>query len=321
MVEHVITPLRGLVIKELIDRGYSQSRIAKIMGITQPAVNRYVSMNRSELINRLIGVGLSEDWVRIIVGNTADLISSGMELEALEYLTRVLTLELGMLRFCEAHRAVVPSIPKDCSICSMLLTGIEDSVVRNVERAIKILENEPGTHLLVPRVLMNIVEAKPGARSLTDVVGVPGRISVVGSKIRANSRPTYGGSSHLGKLVIRLMSINPSLRSVASISYTERVEEAMRRANLSFTKVGPHGDSSEDSVISSVIEALKRDSLDAVIDLGGYGLEPITYIVGMDSVDVAMKIVKVASRLLEIIREATHDPPQPTQPMDHSIHA
>lgn len=296
IVENVMPIIRSLIAKKLVGQGLSQLRIAKILGITQPAVNRYVNKDEDELMRRINELGLDTGWVETIVDNVVKLVMEGRENDALEYLTNTIALELGSLKLCEAHRRVVPTIPINCTACSILLIGINDSIIRNVERALSMLEAHPEIKYLIPRVLMNIVEAKPNATNEDDVVGVPGRIGVYGDRIIIGSKPTYGSSRHLGRLIIRCMAYKPQFRSVASIRYDEKVENAIKSAGLKYTKVGPHKEANEDEVIEEVSTAIKNEpNLDVVIDLGGYGLEPVSYVFGMDSIDTAMKILRIAS--------------------------
>ena len=296
--ENILPIIRSLIAKKLLERGYSQLRVARILGITQPAVNRYVNRDYEELLGKAESLGISRDWVINVVNNVVELVLSGREYEALEYLTNAILMELGSLRLCEAHRRLVPSLPINCSVCSVFITGISDSVIRNMERALSILEAHPEIHAVIPRVLMNIVEARPGATVESDVVGVPGRIDAHDGRVIIGSKPTYGGSRHLGRLIIRCMSANPRYRSVASIKYDDKVERALRELNMHYTKVGPHESSNEDEVIEAVANSLIKDpTLEAVIDLGGYALEPVTYVFGLDSVDVALKVVRIASRV------------------------
>lgn len=296
VTEHVMPIIRSLIAKRLAEQGLSQLKIARILGITQPAINRYINKDEAELMKRIDELKLNKDWVIGIVNTVVKLVMEGKEYDALEYLTNTIALELGSLRFCEPHRKVVPTIPISCTACSILLIGVTDSIVKNVERALSILETHPEIKYLIPRVLMNIVEAKPNASSEEEVVGVPSRIGVYGDRIIIGSKPTYGGSKHLGKLIIKCMAYKPQYRSVASIKYDEKIEEAIKASGLKYTKVGPHNEAGEDGVIEDVSTAIKKEpGLDIIIDLGGYGLEPVTYVFGMDSIDVVMKILKIAS--------------------------
>ncbi|ADN51728.1 thiamine-phosphate synthase family protein [Vulcanisaeta distributa] len=296
--ENVLPIIRSLIAKRLLESGYSQLRVAKILGVTQPAVNRYVSRDYDELLSKAESLGINRDWVLEVVKNVVELVLSSREYEALEYLTNAVIMELGSLRLCDAHRRLVPSLPTNCNVCSVLITGISDSIIKNVERALSILEAHPEIQVVIPRVLMNIVEAKPGAVTEDDVVGVPGRIDAHDGRVIVGSRPTYGGSKHLGRLIIKCMNVNPRYRSVASIKYDEKVENALRGLGIHYVKVGPHESPNEDEVISAVANSLIKDpTLEVVIDLGGYALEPVTYVFGLDAMDVALKIVRIASRI------------------------
>ncbi|WP_069807467.1 thiamine-phosphate synthase family protein [Vulcanisaeta thermophila] len=298
VTEHVMPIIRSLIAKRLTLVGFSQLRIAKVLGITQPAVNRYINKDEGKLLGKIRELGIDSGWVMGIVDNVVRLVMEGREYEALEYLTNEIALELGSLRLCNAHRRVVPTIPTTCNVCSILLAGISDSVIKNLERALSILESHPEVRYLIPRVLMNIVEAKPNAATEDDVAGVPGRIGVFENRVVIGSRPSYGGSKHLGRLIVRVMAHKPQYRSVASIKYDEEVEEAIKSSGFRYSKVGPHEKPNEDEVVDNVTDAIRREpDLDVVIDLGGYGLEPVTYVFGMDSVDTVMKIIKIASHM------------------------
>ena len=298
IAENVLPIIRSLVAKRLLESGYSQLRVAKVLGVTQPAVNRYVSKDYDELLSKAESLGINRGWLLRIVDNVVELIISGKEYEALEYLTNSVLMELGSLRLCSAHKRLVPSIPVNCNVCSVLITGISDSIIKNVERALSILETHPEIQVVIPRVLMNIVEAKPGAVTEDEVVGVPGRIDAHDGRVIIGSRPTYGGSKHLGKLIIKCMGANSRYRSVASIKYDDKVERALKELNIHYAKVGPHESSNEDEVINAVTSSLVKDpALEAVIDLGGYALEPVTYIFGLDSIDVVLKVIRIASKI------------------------
>ncbi|WP_054857353.1 thiamine-phosphate synthase family protein [Vulcanisaeta sp. JCM 16159] len=298
VAENVLPIIRSLVAKRLLESGYSQLRVARILGVTQPAVNRYVSKDYGELLSRAESLGISKDWILRVVDNVVELILGNREYEALEYLTNAVLMELGSLRLCDAHRRLVPSLPITCNVCSIFITGVSDSVIKNMEKALSILETHPEIQVVIPRVLMNIVEARPGAVNENDVVGVPGRINAHDGRVIIGSRPIYGGSKHLGKLIIKCMNVNPRYRSVASIKYDNKIENALRELGIRYAKAGPHESCSEDDVINAVANSLNKDpTIEAVIDLGGYALEPVTYVFGIDSIDVVLKVIKIASRI------------------------
>jgi len=50
VADNVLPVIRSLVAKKLLESGYSQLRIARVLGITQPAVNRYVNRDINELM-------------------------------------------------------------------------------------------------------------------------------------------------------------------------------------------------------------------------------------------------------------------------------
>jgi len=60
VVEVFISPLKGFIAHELAERGYSQSRIGQLLGISQPAVSTYLKNPKTYYEERLLRVGWEE---------------------------------------------------------------------------------------------------------------------------------------------------------------------------------------------------------------------------------------------------------------------
>jgi len=55
-------------------------------------------------------------------------------------------------------------------------------VLENLRKAVDVLENSPNFAKLIPEIRTNIVMAIPGAKSISDVAAVEGRITAVRGK-------------------------------------------------------------------------------------------------------------------------------------------
>jgi len=142
---------------------------------------------------------------------------------------------------------------------------------------------------------MNIAYAKEGAKSLEDVAAFPGRITRVGRGIAAVSKPAWGASRHLGRILLNILQIRRDVKAIANIRVLKCVEEAFKKLGIGYSILGPReGYVGEEEIISEVSRSLSKDGVEAVIDLGGLGIEPVAYIAGRDPIDVARRITDIA---------------------------
>ncbi len=63
ITEHFIPSLRVLEAKKLREKGMSQTRIASLLGVTQPAVKQYLEEDELAYRKKLISMGMREDEV------------------------------------------------------------------------------------------------------------------------------------------------------------------------------------------------------------------------------------------------------------------
>jgi len=156
---------------------------------------------------------------------------------------------------------------------------------------------------LIPEVQSNLVYALPGACSVKEVAGFPGRIVRLGDGVRMVSLPAFGASSHTARVVLTVLSKDPTLRSCAVIRFSEEILDACERAGLrlcSFDRAGEPKDVKEKEGASlpwGVGEALSKDKgCDAIFDRGGMGKEPVIRVLGRDPRDVVEKLGRVLEK-------------------------
>jgi Uncharacterized conserved protein len=286
IVEVFISPLKGFIAHELAERGYSQSRIGQLLGISQPAVSAYLKNPKEYYEEKLLKV-LERRELESLTRSLLALVNSVSVDEALRYINNYATSLLSSLKLCPIHRATYP-ILQNCEICRDLAVYTETA--RKVETALEILKKCQNCYKLVPKVLLNVVELGPEGG-----VGFPGRLYVEGRQIVARERPRPGASRFLARLVEEVNKLRPEVKAAANIAY---VAKECVKGKMAVAEVGPSN--SEEEIISNVASAFREGVFDVVYDTGGKGVEPNAYVFGIDAIDVATKIVEIAKCLEKI---------------------
>ncbi|MEZ0319067.1 MAG: thiamine-phosphate synthase family protein [Pyrobaculum sp.] len=280
VTEVFISPLKGLLAHELAERGYSQSRVGQLLGISQPAVSSYLKNPKNYYEEKLLKV-LDKRQLQSLVRAVLALIESSPQEEVIRYINNYSISLLSSLKLCQLHKATYPQL-QNCEICKDIQVYTETA--RRVESAFEILRNCANCYKLVPKVLMNIVELGPEGG-----VGYPGRIYVEGTQLTVRERPRPGASRFLTKLLEEVNALWPEVKAVANVVYAAKtcVEEKMTTA-----EVGPSN--SEEDIIKNVVSVFKMGIRDVVYDKGGRGIEPNAYVFGRDAIDVAGKILEIS---------------------------
>ncbi len=299
MLHEVLLPnLRGVLAHRLRSLGYSQSKIAKALNVTQPSVSGYLSEKESRFVEALLKLGIPHEDLEALV----DSLVRSAELGPAEMTETFVTAWRQLLssgKLCGYHRSMYPELA-DCDVCIRLGTFVDPeraSVLQRLERAVQALESSPLAYHLVPEVSTNVAESVREPRGLNDVAAVPGRIVRVGGAVRAVGRPSFGTSRHLASLLLKAKRIGIGWSSVVNVRFDEDVVRALRETGTKHAMTSYHAGSprSEDEVVEAVVEALRRDpELEVVLDAGGPGLEPAAYVFGKDAVDAVRRVLRIA---------------------------
>jgi len=294
VAKHITPYIRGLAAVMLYEMGYSQPRIARLLGVSQPMVAKYISAGRSRMLEKLSEAGVSRELAEEIVRGYVRRLTAGDRFGALSFLALV---ELSLLAYssvCSAYEKVV-GVQGACSSVRSLSESL-DPIVAEVEAAVRELTSIPGIHMFIPEVGSNVVAAREGADSIMDVVAVPGRIVKSGSQVVAVGRPTYGGSEFMAKLLLVASKRWSGIRAAVALKRCREVLKELEESGLSVCHVGPF--TSPQEYFRELEEQLsKYERCDAIDDLGGLGLEPVIYLLGSSAVALVSRVREIAEKV------------------------
>ncbi len=297
LVARYISPyLKALVALELSEKGLSQVKIARILGISQAMVNNYLSKPREYYITQLEKSGLSREDVEKYVYSLVALHNSYQDF--IYTFTSILNEILATRKLCKLHVRITPGVDENCSICNELFQyKLRDPHIRLVEKLVERIVGHPKAVELVPEVGSNIVYAPPRAQSVQELIAVPGRIVKVRDRAVPVGKPSYGGSRFLASLLLEARSKEPRISCVVNIKYKREYVEGLRRKGYSIVEVGPSSNPREQYV--KVVEAIRKTPgvKKVVVDLGAIGLEPTIYVFHEDPVALVNDVLGLLEEL------------------------
>jgi len=309
-VKNYLPVIRSLIAKELVENyKLNQIQIARLLGITQPAVSNYLSLLRGEL-----GKAYDRSEVKEVSRKMAsELVEGKLSLsESIYTICRLcMKLKSGGIT-CSLHKESVPELStEECKVCLRLYSEEVEpiseriNVINNIRVAISKLSESKEFLKVIPEVRPNLVMAIGNAKSGEEVAGIPGRIIVVREHLKTLSEPEFGASVHLANVILTAMEKNREVRAAINIAFNDKVEQAMVSLDMKvyrFSRANLPSDVVERNPVSW---AVRRASYelgkipDALVDEGGYGVEPATYLFGSSSVEVAEKAIKIAKTLAD----------------------
>jgi hydrogenase maturation factor/predicted fused transcriptional regulator/phosphomethylpyrimidine kinase len=181
-----------------------------------------------------------------------------------------------------------------------------------MSEAVSLIENCTEFVSLIPEVRTNLVYAAEDAKTPESVLGIEGRITVVGDRPSAAGKLKFGSSSHMARLILELRKKDPRLRSginfAASSKLAGWLDNYCRKKGWVLSQVDrrkePAGIQDEEllSMPWKVREAIRsaRGKIPKIfIEKGAVGKEDLTVLVGEDPVEVAGEACKIARLFLQ----------------------
>jgi len=283
VVEEFLPTVRSMLAAELGDRGLTQSEVAETLGVSQSAVSKYVhgDVAGNERVRE-------DERVRDLVAEVADGLAAGDlsrvgALAEIEVLIR--RLEKGDL-LARLHEEAMPELAgREFAIHDPEgELRASERVLASIRRGLRTLERADGVAALVPNVGSNLVECLPGARDIDDVAGVPGRLFAVKGRLAVPAEPEFGASAHVASILLAARAAGSPARAALNVRHGEDVLDRLREAGHATAAFDAEYDDPE----AAIGDALSGDpGADVLYHAGGYGIEPIVYVLGEDAASVA----------------------------------
>lgn len=298
MVQDFLPAMRQLVARELRSEGFSQSKIASLLGTTQASVSLYLSSDHGKAYALLSRLSVGADLAGRYAGRLASEVQKGGQAGVIA-LNEIWAGLLGSGSVCPAHRALYPSL-STCDFC-LKEYGLKDEASREavaeVEDAVKLIEATPTFASVMPEVSVNIACVAGRADSPSEVVAVPGRIAKVRGRARAMLPPEAGASTHLSKMLLLVRRRSPSVRACINLAYDPRMARAVSSLKLKALVLGERrGRRGADPTVAALEAKLRRPvpAFDVIVDSGGEGIEPSLYVFGSGAREVARLAAEIS---------------------------
>jgi len=306
MVDSFLPAIRGLVAHELNKNGVSQAKVAAALSMTQASVSQYLSNLPERYTKRLENLGVEvpvvERYVKLL---SEEVMKSPIDAVITLYAFWRSLMVRGNIR--HSHIAGL-TISTGCEICERLFETpmIEVGrglVLAQLVEAIRRIEASANVVAIMPNVGMNLVLADAEAKHESDVAGVPGRIVRVRGRAKATLRPEFGVSRHMAQMLLTTRKFNSSYRAAINIKYDHKMNGILKKMKIQVLRTADKDKllhRQGDIVVAalySVLEKLRRTP-PVVVDTGGPGLEPMTYVFGSTAHEVVDRALEIASRYL-----------------------
>jgi predicted fused transcriptional regulator/phosphomethylpyrimidine kinase/predicted transcriptional regulator len=290
VVDEFLPTFRSMLAADLRERGLTQTEVAGLLGISQSAVSKYAQGEVD--VNAAVR---ADERVRDLVARLGEGLADGsmdpvQALAEAEVLVR--RLEHGDL-LARLHEESFPPLTEyegDFDIHD------PDSAPRtaarmlaSVRQGLRTLETTSGFAALIPAVGTNLVEALPDAEGITDVAAVPGRLVDVKGRATVPADPELGVSEHVASVLLAARRAGSDARGAVNVRYDPDVVErlAADRTTAEFDAEAP--------VEAAMAEAISANPEATVLyQTGGFGVEPIVYVLAGDAVAAAEAVRRLA---------------------------
>ena len=288
VVEEFLPTIRSLLAESLRDRGLTQREVADALGVSQSAVSKYAHGEVAH--NEAIA---ADDRVVELVERVADGLATGdmsrvQALVEIEVLIR--QLENGDI-LADIHEEAMPELAETDMEFSVHDPNSRirqtEEVRSSVRRGLRTLTSMSGFATLIPNVGSNLVECLPEATTVDDVAGVPGRIFDIKGRATVPAEPEFGVSEHAASVLLATRDHGLDVRAGLNITYDESLIEDLAAAGHSTVEFDSEASEELAATIGDALADADLTETFVLYQTGGFGIEPISYILGPDAPAVA----------------------------------
>jgi hypothetical protein len=135
---------------------------------------------------------------------------------------------------------------------------------------------------LIPEIKINMAMAKKNAKTIDDIAAFLNGLIIADDKITGNNGIRFGRSKHLSNLILYLKNKKINVNAVMNTAYIHDVE----KTGLKYSYLD------KDFKLTG-----KTKNVDILLHKGDFGIEPCSYILGENAVDVVNKTLKIWEKI------------------------
>ncbi|MCE4618079.1 MAG: helix-turn-helix domain-containing protein [Desulfurococcales archaeon] len=189
VAKSILPSLRGALSHCLSSRGLSQHQIARLLGVTQPMIYKYLRGDREDYMKELERLGINRSTLNLMLDIACEKIIKG-DYRELSIIANTLALQSS---YCMENYA----------LCEATLCSEQPPILKIYYATLERLISLPIIDL-IPEVGSNLAYSPKNAQSIDDVIGLDGRIVKATSKrVIVAGSPVYGGSKHVGRVALK----------------------------------------------------------------------------------------------------------------------
>lgn len=289
VVDAFLPTFRSMLAESLRERGFTQREVADALGISQSAVSKYAhgTVERHPVI-------LEDPRVQGLVDEIADGLASGemSQIQAVvEIEVFIRQLERGDL-LARLHEEAMPALasydlPFSIHDPDSKLRASEQ-VLASIKRGLRILGQSRGFVSLIPNVGSNLVECLPDAESIDEVAGVPGRLFDVTGRLSVPAEPEFGASEHAASVLLAARAAGSDYRAAINIRYSPEFVSILEEEGLDSAEF-----TADYAEVSRAIEEVFEPGVSVVYQTGGFGIEPIIYVLGSSAEQTVNRVLQL----------------------------
>ena len=182
-----------------------------------------------------------------------------------------------------------------------IVSAQQDNIKKELDQSISEFAKLKDAYKLIPEVGTNFVFSKQVPNSISDIVGVSGRIVKSFDSVIVAGSLEYGGSRHVGSALLVAAQKFPKTRSAMNVKYDKNLIEKAKSKGLLVKnyqrsdepkKTKKEGGGTIQWGIKDAIKDLTR-APDVIFHTGDVGKEPMSIIFGTNPKDVLGKLERI----------------------------
>ncbi len=185
--------------------------------------------------------------------------------------------------------------------------GFESLLRTEVQQVLSLLESNAAAVKLIPEVRSNVSILALGGMTREQVAAVDGRITIIGGQVRAAGPIRLACSNHTARLLLACRAIDPRVRAVMNLKYSEVNVASCERAGLRCIEIKRNREPSAQKStelgtmewIPSQIDVASSEFPDVVYDAGDFGKEAMIRLFARSGKALQEKLLGILKQLKE----------------------